>query len=140
MAVPFCLYGSEITMYREGDIAKLEKTQNLVGRWSLGVPSTTAVEAIRGEMGWSTFRERIIKGKFNFLKKIEGLQEDRWSRQILAERGNNSSWRREIERWKRRLDVENDWHRLGMKEVRRRVKENGRIRWKQGMDNKTTLK
>ena len=47
MAVPYCLYGSEITHSREGDIAQLEKTQNIVGRWSLGVPNSTAVVAIR---------------------------------------------------------------------------------------------
>ncbi|KAG0728379.1 Alpha-1-inhibitor 3 [Chionoecetes opilio] len=41
----------------------LEKAQNIVGRWGLGACRSTAVEAIRGDMGWSTFRERIIKGK-----------------------------------------------------------------------------
>ena len=67
MAVPYCLYGSEITHYTEGDLMKLEKIQNTIGRWSLGAPRCIAVEAIRGEMGWSTFKERVLKGKFNFL-------------------------------------------------------------------------
>ena len=74
MAVPYCLYGSEITYYREGDVAKLERAQNIVGRWGLGVPRCTAVEAIRGEMGWSTFRERLVKGKLLFMKRIEGAR------------------------------------------------------------------
>ena len=71
MAVSNCLYGSEITHYTEGDLMKLEKIQNTIGRWSLGAPRCIAVEAIRGEMGWSTFKERVLKGKFNFLKKIK---------------------------------------------------------------------
>ena len=75
VAVPYCLYGAEVTMYREADIEKLEKTQNIMGRWGLGAPRCTAVEALRGDMGWSTFRERIIKGKLAFLKKIEKLSE-----------------------------------------------------------------
>ena len=32
MAVPHCLYGSEITTYREADLSKLEKTQDIIGR------------------------------------------------------------------------------------------------------------
>ena len=51
MTVPYCLYGSEITYYREGDLAKLERSQNRIYRWGLGAPRSTAIEAIRGEMG-----------------------------------------------------------------------------------------
>ena len=140
MAVPYCLYGSEITQYREGDISQLEKIQNIIGRWSLGVPASTAVEAIRGEMGWSSFKERIEKGKFNFMKKIEGLAEDRWVKKILAERNDMSRWRKEVERWKKKENLQEEWCRVGVKEVKKKVEENGRERWKQGMENKNTLR
>ena len=43
---------------------------------SLGAPNSTTVEALR-EMGWNTSKERTLKGKLNFLKKIEGLNDDR---------------------------------------------------------------
>ena len=140
MAVPYCLYGSEITYYREGDIAKLERIQNIVGRWGLGVPRSTAIEAIRGEMGWSTFKERILKGKFSFLKKIEGLEENRWVKQILQENSVRTAWKREIDRWKRRENLEEEWHRIGSREIRKRVEENGLARWHAGMESKSTLK
>ena len=56
MTVPQCLNGSEITIYREGDLDKLEKkTQNIIERWDLGASSSTAVEALRREMGWREF-------------------------------------------------------------------------------------
>ena len=53
MAVPHCLYGSEITKYGIKDIKKLETIQNSMGRWCLGAPKSTATEAVRGDMGWS---------------------------------------------------------------------------------------
>ena len=140
MAVPFCLYGSEITYYREGDLAKLEKTQNIVGRWGLGVPRSTAVEAIRGEMGWSTFRERVLKGKLNFVKRIERLDEDRWVTQVLNEDGVRTSFRREIDRWKRREGLEDGWNRIDSIGVKKRIEENGLARWQAGMERKSTLK
>ena len=139
MAVPYCLYGSEITYYREGDLTKLEKSQNIIGRWSLGVPNSTAVEAIRGEMGWSTFRERVVKGKLNLLKKIEGLSEDRWVKKVLSAEGN-SSWKKEMQRWKRRENVEEEWQRLDGRTVRKKVEEYGRTRWQAGMPSKSTLR
>ena len=46
-----CLYGSEITTYREADLNKLEKTPNIIGRWSLGAPNSTAVEALKSGDG-----------------------------------------------------------------------------------------
>ena len=140
MAVPYCLYGSEITYYREGDLAKLEKTQNIVGRWGLGVPRSTAVEAIRGDMGWSTFRERVVKGKLNFLKKIEELDEDRWVKLVVRDNSVRTSWRREMDRWKRRENLEEDWNRIGPREVKKRVEESGLARWHAGMETKSTLK
>ena len=69
MAVPHCLYGTEITNYRGEDLRRLEVIQNSVGRWCLGAPKSTATEALRGEMGWSSFQERIEKGKLCFMKK-----------------------------------------------------------------------
>ena len=71
MAVPHCLYGTEITNYRVENMRKLEMIQNSMGRWCLGASKCTATEAIRGEMGWSTFKERIGKEKLCFTKKIE---------------------------------------------------------------------
>lgn len=53
VAVSQCLYGSEVTTYREGDFPHLQKEQYIVGKWGLGVLRCTTVEASRGEMGWS---------------------------------------------------------------------------------------
>ena len=40
---------------------KLEVGQNRVARMALNAPRCAALEALRGDMGWSTFRERVIK-------------------------------------------------------------------------------
>ena len=76
MAVPHCLYGTEITNYRGEDLRRLEVIQNSVGRWCLGAPKSTATEALRGEMGWSSFQERIEKGKLCFKNKIQEMNEE----------------------------------------------------------------
>lgn len=57
MAVPHCFYRSEITHYRAEDLRKLEAIQNQMGKWCIGAPRETAIEALRREMGWISFRE-----------------------------------------------------------------------------------
>ena len=140
VGVPYCLYGTEITYYREGDIAQLEKVQNVVGRWGLGAPRSTAVEAIRGDMGWSSFKERIVKGKLGFLKKIEQSSEERWMKKIMIDNGNKSTWGKELERWKRRENMREEWNEMGIRDVKKRVETNGLNRWQEGMNGKTTMK
>ena len=139
VAVPYCLYGSEVTHYREGDIAHLEKAQNTVGRWGLGAPRSTAVEAVRGDMGWSTFRERIIKGKLGFLKKVEAFEGDRWAKKVLQENRTESTWQKELERWKRRENMSDRWRDTSFKETKRRIEKNGQDKWREGINRKTTL-
>ena len=63
VTVPHCLYGSEITTYREADLNKLEKTQNIIGRWSLGALNSTAVEALKSEDGLEHLQGEDLKRK-----------------------------------------------------------------------------
>ena len=140
MAVPYCLYGSEITNYTETEIMKMEKVQNIVGRWSLGAPRSTGLEAIRGDMGWSTFKERIVKGKLCFARKIENLSEERWAKKILTEEDRNSKWKKEIKRWKKKENLEENWNTAQIKDIKITVQENGKNKWQRGMEGKSTLK
>ena len=52
-----------MTKFTEKDIQELDKVQDMTGRWALGAIRCTGLEAVRSDMGWSTFRERITKGK-----------------------------------------------------------------------------
>ena len=139
MAVPYCLYGSELITFTEKDLHHFEKVQDMMGRWALGAPKCTGLEAIRGDMGWSSFRERITKGKLTFIKRVEGL-EDRWAKKVMMKNRPGSMWRKEIKRWKRKENLEADWDRLKVKDIKKRIETNGRYRWRTGIEKKSTLK
>ena len=112
----------------------------MTGRWALGALRNTGLEEVRGEMGWTTFRERISKGKLSFMKKMEGLGEERWAKKIIMEDRPGSTWRREMSRWKKRENLEDDWNRLTVKDINRKIEANGLRRWRTGMERKPTLK
>ena len=136
VAVPACMYGAEIINYRKSDMEDLERTQNKVARLALGAPKYTAVEGLRGELGYSTWEERIAKAHILFARKLEVMDDDRWARKLLLHRAANSQWKRETEK------LERKWNTVGMGwlDAKKQVEEQGVIKWKEGMQEKSTLR
>ena len=60
------------------EIQKLEVIQNKVGRVGLGANKYSAVESIRGDIGWSSFLERMMKGVLIFKKRLQDMNGGRW--------------------------------------------------------------
>ncbi|KAG0713850.1 hypothetical protein GWK47_015278 [Chionoecetes opilio] len=54
VAVPSIMYGLETMVWSRKELDRLEVTQNKAGRIALRANRYVAVEAIRGDMGWST--------------------------------------------------------------------------------------
>ena len=70
VALPNLMYSLEITNLKEIDIRGLEITQNRMARL-VGANKITTIENIRGEMGWSIFKERIEKTKVSYRLRNE---------------------------------------------------------------------
>ena len=50
------------------------------------------IEALRADMGWSSFEERFYKGKLKYKIRLEEMGQERWARKIYLDRGNKSKW------------------------------------------------
>ena len=61
VAVPSIMNGMDVTAWSEKDIDKLEVGQNRVAKIALNAPRYATVAALRGDVGWSKFRERRMK-------------------------------------------------------------------------------
>lgn len=83
MAIPHCLYATDITNNRKEYIRKLEVLENNMRSWCLSAPSITNSEALRGEREWSTLSERVAMEKLCYLKKIKIMSDDRWAKQVF---------------------------------------------------------
>jgi hypothetical protein len=42
-----------------------------------------AVEAIRGDMGWNTFEERMAKGRLSYRARLEMMDEVRYAKRVF---------------------------------------------------------
>ena len=66
IALSGLLYDSETLNWTKEDMNKLEVIQNKVGRIGLGANRMVGTEAMRGDMGWTSFEERIFKRTLRF--------------------------------------------------------------------------
>ncbi len=82
VAVPSVMYGMEVLAWNENEIDKLEVGQNRIAMIALNAPIYAAVEALRGDMGWSTFRERFRKASIRYKIRLERLDNARLARKV----------------------------------------------------------
>lgn len=98
VAVPSIMYGIEAIGFTKRDIAELDRIQNRVGRLGLGANRFVAVEAIRGEMGWSSFEERMAKAKLKYRIRLHTMEECRWAKRAFKWSKGKSAWGRDLKR------------------------------------------
>jgi hypothetical protein len=71
MVLPSLLYGVGVIEMVKQDVDRLQVIENRVYRAMLGAPRYTPVCTLRGEVGASAMRARIIKTKMNYVIYIE---------------------------------------------------------------------
>ena len=94
VAVPSVMYGMDVIAWNESEIDKLEVGQNRVARMALNAPRYAAIEALRGDMGWSTFRERLTKATLRYKIRLERMDETRIARKVYLWNESGSKWRK----------------------------------------------
>ena len=98
MAVPSIMYGMNVLNWTECELQKLEVIQNKVGRVALGANGYVGVEAVRGDMGWSTFSERSMKGNIMYKLRLERMSGAKWVRKVYNDIGIESKWLKSCKR------------------------------------------
>ena len=69
--LPSVLYGSNIINLTEDNINKLQKIENSVDRSILGAAHYSPNVTLRGEIGASLVKKRVINGGINYIKGIQ---------------------------------------------------------------------
>ena len=58
----------------------------------MNAPRYAATEALRGDMGWSTFRERHVKATIRYKIRLERMNDARLARKVYLWNESNSRW------------------------------------------------
>ena len=83
IAIPRILFGCESIIFKEYNIAAIEKTQ--IAKNLLGVPSNTVNICAQTELGLFPFRLCLYKAQLKFYFRVLGLPNSRWVKQALLE-------------------------------------------------------
>ena len=93
MALPTILYGMNIINLTDTEIQKLQTLENRVYRKIHGAPKYAPNCTLRGEIGSSRMKERIINGRVQYLKRaLDGANQ--LLKRIMEEqiRYRNTGW------------------------------------------------
>ena len=71
IALPYVLFGCNAITMNENIIKKLQIIENGACRKMMGATGTAAMAALRGEIGISEMKIRIIEGRLKYLNNIE---------------------------------------------------------------------
>lgn len=126
----------------------LERGQREVGRLALGCHGRVAVEAIQGDVGWSSFEAREAKSKIAFECRLRNMDDGRWARRVFRYvylKGIQTQWRARVQFLRRKYGLLNYSETAGArcetaKGVQDHVRETERELWKSAMASKTTLR
>ncbi len=61
---------------------RLEMGQNKVARMAMNAPRYAVIEALRGDMEWSTLREKQMKAILKFKVRLEQMEDIRMARRV----------------------------------------------------------
>ena len=85
IAIPAILYGTEMIPFTEATILEIERTQNQVAKYALGVPLGTAGLCAQIDLGMKPFRQVLYEHQLKFYIRVLNLDEKRWVKQALLD-------------------------------------------------------
>ena len=129
-------------MYDKASIESLQRTENRVYRSILNLPTYTATEFLRGEVGSSTMRWRMVKGKLLYL--IRKLKSDGNCilREIITKelREGTAKWVKQLGKDMETLGMNQNIEIYTKSQIIKIINEKDGEEWRAGMERKVTLR
>ena len=108
MEIPQALYGRAVIPTTETDIKKLQRIENRVWRYLLGIGGYSTVKCLRGEIGASSIRAKIMESMLAYIINVnKGKFEDIKKMMNDAIRRKKGKWYRAVNRY--RMDLDLSW-------------------------------
>ena len=150
------MYGIEVIDINKKEKKGMEIVQNKAARRGLGANKHVAIPALRGEIGWSTFEERVDKAKINYRIRLEHMNQKRWAKKVFEWKGNKSMFKKQtnksmnqigmkIERNNNKKQIKINGEKVeGERKiqdvVKKEVQKQGLRKWRENMENKNSLR
>ena len=142
LAIPNFLYGQEIVIYNKMELGKFQEIENRAFRQILQVPSYTAVEFLRGEIGASDMITRDMKSKILYLKHALTNKNNELLKYVMdiEIEEKNSIWIKTLDNYLEILDLNySDIINKNTNQIISIINRYDNKEWKEKMLSKSTL-
>ena len=92
IALPAILFGTEMIPFSESTILELERTQNQIAKYALGVTISTPGICAQIDLGLKPFRQHLYEHQLKFYIRVLKLDDSRWVKQALLDH-QSLTWR-----------------------------------------------
>ena len=145
--VPCFSFANAVLTFQPGTRQWLERGQREVGRLALGCHGRVAIEAIQGDVGWSSYEAREARSKIAYEGRLRLMNDNRWARRLFrytSLTGIRTQWTARVYTLRRKFgffakpvkaSTECGWARA----VQEQVREEENEQWRKAMRSKATL-
>ena len=143
VALPAVLYGNQVIHYNEKEIQQLQVIENRVYRYILGAPIHTPTCTLRGEIGASEMRSRLIKNKINFVKYMKHKEGSvvKAAYEEMRRTHKKDDWIKGINEAFEKTNIrETEVANMSELKIKKAVNELDTRRWKQELEEKRSVK
>ena len=142
MAIPAILFGRAVVTTSKSNIERLQRLENKVWRYLLGIGGYATIEALRGEIGASMVKSRIMETMLLYMvdtmasrfTNVKNMMKDT----IVKKKGR---WYNAINEY--RIELEMTWEKLeniDRPTLKKMIRAYDTEKWKDGLRKKTSLR
>merc|ERR1712074_341980 len=140
IALPSILYGTDIMILNEQDIKKLQIIENSVYKKILGGTKNTATAALRGEIGSSAMKTRIMTNKILYFQSIMTRTKEVTKCILDKMKEEKDKWWRNVDYYLTELnETQECLRRLNKEEIKNKTRKLDSDKWKEELESKVSL-
>ena len=142
MAIPSILFGRAVVPTCKTKIEALQRKENKVWRYLLDIGGYSTVDALRGEMGASLMKTRIMETTLQYVRATMNSEFGNIKEMMLHTiRVKAGGWYKTVNSYIRELDLDwTDLYNMTKEELKRIIKDYDTKLWHKNIADKPTLK
>ena len=138
--MPSILFGTNVISFTEGEIKKLQVIENGVYRKILGANRSTAVATLRGEIGASSMKTRLISSKLMYVNSIINGGKEILKVILQLNKEDKREWWRTVEKYMKEVEMSYvEVRNLSKEEIKEKTRKWDTKQWKKDLENKVSL-
>ena len=142
MAIPAILFGRAVIPTSNTQIEKLQRLENRVWRYLLGIGGYSTIESLRGEMGASMVKSRVMETMLSYaMDTLTGKFQDVKKMMLHTISSEKGRWFKAINGYREELRISwEDLQKIDKSTLKNMIKAYDTDKWIEGMTEKISLR